>query len=57
MATETSEKEAAQEAGYPYGAMAADLCLVHLSAATTEESMQEHVATSVSRLRNGQQKV
>ncbi len=43
MATETSQKEAAREAGHQYGTMAADLCLVHISEATTEEAVQEHV--------------
>ncbi len=43
MATQVSQKEAAREAGHQYGTMAADLCLVHISEATTEEAVQEHV--------------
>ena len=44
VATQVSQKEAAREAGHQYGTMAADLCLVHISEATTEEAVQEHVA-------------
>ena len=44
MKTESDEQEAAREAGRRYGTMAADLSLIHISTATTEEKMQEHIA-------------
>jgi hypothetical protein len=43
VATQVSQKEAAREAGCQYGTMAADLCLVYISEATTEQAVQEHV--------------
>ena len=43
MDPEPDQQETAREAGHRYGTMAADLCLVHISAATTEEAVQEHV--------------
>ena len=43
MNTKTDEQEA-REAGSLYGTMAADLSLVHVSAAATEEEVQKHIA-------------
>ena len=43
MNTETDEQEA-REAGSLYGTMAADLSLVHISTAATDEAVQEHIA-------------
>lgn len=51
MKTESDEQEAAREAGRRYGTMAADLSLIHISAAETEEAMQEHVATLARNIR------
>ncbi len=44
MSTEPDEQEAAREAGRRYGTMAAALSLLHISTATTEEKIQEHIA-------------
>ncbi len=44
MSTEPDEQEAARVAGSRYGTMAADLSLLHISTATTEEKIQEHIA-------------
>jgi hypothetical protein len=44
MSTQPDEQEAAREAGSRYGTMAADLSLLHISTAATEEEMQEHIA-------------
>ena len=44
MNTTIDEQEAAREAGSRYGTMAADLSLVHITTAATEEEMQEHIA-------------
>jgi hypothetical protein len=41
--TKTDEQEA-REAGSLYATMAADLSLVHVSAAATEEEVQKHIA-------------
>ncbi len=43
MSTEAARREAAREAGAIYGTMAADLSLVHISVASREEEMQEHI--------------
>ena len=43
MNTKPDEQET-REAGSQYGAMAADLSLVHISLAETEEAIQEHIA-------------
>jgi hypothetical protein len=44
MNTETDQQEAARQAGSRYGTMAADLSLVHITTAATDEEMQEHIA-------------
>jgi hypothetical protein len=44
VATDTDKQQAAHDAGHQYGTLAANLCLVHVSGATTEEAVQEHVA-------------
>jgi len=44
MNTEPDEQEVVREAGSWYGTMAADLSLAHISAAATEETIQEHIA-------------
>ncbi len=44
MNTTIDEQEAAREAGTRYGTMAADLSLVHITTAATEEEMQGHIA-------------
>jgi hypothetical protein len=51
MNTETNEQQAAQEAGSQYGAMAADLSLVHISVAANDEAIQEHIADLVRNIR------
>ena len=43
MNTEPDRREAAREAGEKYGAMAADLSLVHVSTALSEEAVQDHI--------------
>ncbi len=43
MDTELDQHEAAREAGAKYGAMAADLSLVHVSAASSKEEIHEHI--------------
>jgi hypothetical protein len=43
MSTEAESREAAREAGTTYGMMAADLSLVHISIAASEEAMQDHI--------------
>ncbi len=44
MNTTIDEQEAARQAGSRYGTTAADLGLVHITTAATEEEMQEHIA-------------
>jgi transposase-like protein len=44
MNTEHNEQEAVRQAGSRYGTMAADLSLAHISAAATDEAIQEHIA-------------
>ncbi len=39
-----TDEQAAREAGSQYGAMAADLSLVHISLAVSEDAIQEHIA-------------
>ena len=43
MDTELDQLEAAREAGEKYGTMAADLSLVHVSAAASTEEIHEHI--------------
>ncbi len=43
MDTELNQREAAREAGERYGTMAADLSLVHVSAASSTEEIHEHI--------------
>ena len=43
MDAEPDQHEAAREAGEKYGTMAADLSLVHVSAASSPEEIQEHI--------------
>ncbi len=38
------DEQEAREAGSQYGAMAADLSLVHISLAVSEDAIQEHIA-------------
>ncbi len=57
MKTQSDEQEAAREAGSRYGTMAADLSLIHISTATTEERCRSTLptwpVTSVSRRQSG----
>ncbi len=39
-----TDEQAAREGGSQYGAMAADLSLVHISLAVSEDAIQEHIA-------------
>ena len=41
---ESDEWDAAREAGDRYGTIAADISLVHISMAESEEAIQEHIA-------------
>jgi hypothetical protein len=43
MDTDADKREAAREAGETYGAMAADLSLMHASLAPSEEAMERHI--------------
>ena len=43
MDAEPDQREAAREAGEKYGTMAADLSLVHVSAASNTEEIHEHI--------------
>ena len=43
MKTEADRREAARQAGETYGAMAADLSLMHASLAPGEEAMEKHI--------------
>jgi hypothetical protein len=43
MGTEADRREAAQAAGERYGAMAADLSLMHVNSAADEDVMEERV--------------
>ncbi len=51
MSTEAEKWEAAREAGTTYGMMAADLSLVLISIAASEEAMQEHIRNLVRNIR------
>ena len=51
MKTQSDEQEAAREAGSRYGTMAADLSLIHISTATTEEKMQKYIADLAHKIR------
>ncbi len=51
MSTEAESREAVREAGTTYGMMAADLSLVHISIAASEEAIQDHVRDLVRNIR------
>jgi hypothetical protein len=51
MNREADKREAAQEAGEKYGTMAADLSLVHVSVASSEEEIQDHINDLVRNIR------
>ena len=51
MDTEQDQREAAREAGEKYGTMAADLSLVHISMAESEEAVQDHINDLVRNIR------
>ena len=51
MNREPERQEAAREAGEKYGTMAADLSLVHISMAASEEAVQEHISDLVRNIR------
>jgi acetoin utilization deacetylase AcuC-like enzyme len=44
-------REAVREAGEKYGTMAADLSLVHISMASSEEAVQGHISDLVRNIR------
>ncbi len=44
-------REAVREAGERYGTMAADLSLVHISMASSEEAVQNHISDLVRNIR------
>ena len=44
-------REAVREAGGKYGAMAADLSLIHISMAASEEAVQDHINDLVRNIR------
>jgi uncharacterized protein (UPF0147 family) len=44
-------REAVREAGEKYGTMAADLSLVHISMAASEEAVQDHINNLVRNIR------
>ena len=50
MNTQTDEQEA-REAGSRYGTMAADISLVHIGVAATEEAVEQHIADLVRNIR------
>ncbi len=43
MNTEAESREAVREAGERYGTIAADLSLAHVSAASSDEEIHEHI--------------
>ncbi len=43
MNTEAESREAVREAGEKYGTMAAELSLAHVSAASSDEEIHEHI--------------
>ena len=51
MNMELERCEAARQAGERYGTMAADLSLVHISMAESEEAVQDHINTLVRNIR------
>ncbi len=51
MSTEAESREAARKAGATYGTMAADLSLVHISVASSEGEMQDHIRDLVRNIR------
>ncbi len=51
MNTEPDRHKVAREAGERYGAMAADLSLVHVSVASRDEEIQEHISNLVRNIR------
>ena len=51
MSTEPDRHEVAREAGEKYGTMAADLSLVHVSMASSEEAVQDHINDLVRNIR------
>jgi hypothetical protein len=57
MNTHADRREAVREAGEKYGTMAADLSLVHVSTASSEEEIQDHISDLVRNIREqaGQQ--
>ena len=51
MSMELERREAARQAGERYGAMAADLSLVHIGMASSEEAVQDHINDLVRNIR------
>ena len=51
MHTEPDRHTVAREAGEKYGTMAADLSLVHISMAASEEAVQDHINNLVRNIR------
>ena len=51
MTTEPDRHKVAREAGERYGTMAADLSLVHISMAASEEAVQDHINNLVRNIR------
>ena len=51
MSTEPDRHKVAREAGERYGTMAADLSLVHVSVASNDEEVQEHISNLVRNVR------
>ncbi len=51
MNTKPDRHKVAREAGERYGTMAADLSLVHVSVASSEEEIQEHISNLVRNIR------
>ncbi len=51
MSTESGRHTAAREAGEKYGTMAADLSLVHISMASSDEEIQDHINDLVRNIR------
>jgi hypothetical protein len=51
MSTEQDRHTVAREAGERYGTMAADLSLVHISMASSEEAVQDHINDLVRNIR------
>ena len=51
MSMEPDKREVAREAGEKYGTMAADLSLVHIGMASSEEAVQDHINDLVRNIR------